>query len=139
MRENAIQGFHCGGRAPYGYRLKRNGVKVTYEYGPDHEVETVKLIFQLAAEGWGGRRIATFLNQQKIDSKVWRPSTVLSLLSNHAYLGYRTWNKKSEVDGHKNPPEEWIVTKECHPAIIDKEIWDAAHREVSLRKLSAPK
>ncbi len=137
MRENAIQGFHCGGRAPYGYRLKKNGVKVTYEYGPDHEVEIVKLIFQLAAEGWGGRKIATFLNEQKIDSKVWRPSTVLSLLSNHAYLGYRTWNKKSEVDGHKNPPDEWIITKEVHPAIITEQLWVAAQAMLLSRRVRA--
>lgn len=27
MKENAIQGFHCGGRAPFGYRLVRREAK----------------------------------------------------------------------------------------------------------------
>lgn len=40
MRENASQGFHCGGRVPFGYRRVQIGKKVTYELG---KVEEVKL------------------------------------------------------------------------------------------------
>jgi len=136
MRENAEQGFHCGGRAPFGYRLVRTGSKVNYVLGPDEEVRIIKQIFNMAAEGMGGKRIARILNEQGIPAgRKWTPSTVLSILGNHAYLGYRTWNKKSEVRGHKNPPNEWIVSKDSHPAIIDKNIWIFAHSKLETRKL----
>lgn len=132
MRENATQGFHCGGRAPFGYRLVRTGSKVNYEYGPEEEVNIIRQIFNMAADGMGGKRMARLLNEQA--GRKWTPSTVLSILSNHAYLGYRTWNKKSEVNGHKNPPSEWILSKDSHPAIITEKQWAAAQSMLSARR-----
>ncbi|MGG2197858.1 recombinase family protein [Paenibacillus validus] len=142
MKENAIQGFHCGGRAPYGYRLHRSGSRVTYVLGPDEEIQTVKLIFQWAAEGTGGKKLARMLNELEASrgsERRWSPSTVLSLLGNHAYLGYRTWNKKSEVNGCKNDPNEWIMAKNCHAPIISEQLWQAAHEVLSTRKILKPK
>ncbi|MEK3726208.1 recombinase family protein [Paenibacillus sp. FSL H8-0034] len=137
MKENAIQGWHCGGRPPYGYRLHKVGSRVSYVLGPDEEVQTVKLIFQAAAEGAGGKKIPRMLNELEASrgsGRRWSPSTVLSLLSNHAYLGYRTWNRKSEVNGCKNDPKEWIVTKDCHPAIIDENLWNQAQIHLNNRR-----
>lgn len=127
MKENAIQGFHCGGRAPFGYRLVRTGSKVNYGLGPNEEVKIITQIFQMAAEGMGGKKIVRFLNEQGIPAgRKCSPSTVLSILGNHAYLGHRTWNKKSET--------EWIITKDCHPAIIDVKIWNVAQTKLSGRR-----
>jgi DNA invertase Pin-like site-specific DNA recombinase len=138
MKENAIQGFHCGGRAPFGYRLVRTGSKVNYELGPDEEVKIIKQIFSMAAKSMGGKKIARTLNEQGIPiGRKWIPSTVLSILGNQAYLGHRIWNKKSEVNGRKNPQSDWIITEDSHPAIIDKKLWDAAQKELHLRKLNA--
>jgi len=135
MRENAEQGFHCGGRAPFGYRLVRKGSKVNYELGPDEEVRIIKQIFNMAADGMGGKKIARILNEQGIPAgRKWTPSTVLSILGNHAYLGYRTWNKKSEVNGHKNPSSEWIISKNRHPAIITEQQWSVAQSMLSARR-----
>ncbi|TBL69782.1 recombinase family protein [Paenibacillus thalictri] len=136
MRENAEQGFHCGGRAPFGYRLHRNGSKVNYILGPDIEVSIVKQIFQLAAAGNGGKKIARILNEQDESGvKVWRPSTVLSIIDNYAYCGHRIWNKKCEVTKTKNPKEDWIIKKNGHPAIIDEKLWIAAQSAVKSRKI----
>jgi DNA invertase Pin-like site-specific DNA recombinase len=135
MRENAEQGFHCGGRAPFGYRLERTGSKVNYILGPDEEVNIIKQIFQMAAEGMGGKRIARILNEQGIPAgRNWLPSTVLAILANEAYIGHRIWNKKSEVKGHKNPPSEWIVSKDSHPSIITERQWQAAQSMLSARR-----
>jgi DNA invertase Pin-like site-specific DNA recombinase len=135
MKENAIQGFHNGGRAPYGYRLLRNGSKVNYCLGPDEEVKIIKQIFSMAAEGMGGKKIARTLNEQGIPAgRRWLPSSVLSILGNEAYLGHRIWNKKSEVNGRKNPQTEWIVTEWSHPAIIEKRLWDLAQDELGSRR-----
>lgn len=136
MRENAEQGFHCGGRAPFGYRLVRTGSKVNYEYGPDEEVIIIRQIFNMASEGMGGKSIARKLNEQGLPvGRKWTPSTVLSILGNHAYLGYRIWNKKSEVKGHKNPPSEWIVNKNSHTAIITERQWNSAQTKLQSRRI----
>lgn len=139
MKENAIQGFHCGGRAPYGYRLVKTGAKVNFSLGPEYEVTTVQHMFKMASEGAGGKKITRYLNEleaEKESSKKWSASTVLSILGNHAYLGYRTWNKKSEVNGHKNPESEWIVTIDRHPAIIDLRLWEAAQSQLMSRRIT---
>jgi DNA invertase Pin-like site-specific DNA recombinase len=135
MRENAIQGFHCGGRAPYGYRLLRQGAKVMYQLGPDEEVQIVRQIFGLAAAGMGGKKIARVLNDQECGGRKWAPSTVLSILRNRAYIGERVWNRKSEVDGKINAMTDWIITKNSHPPIIDEILWLAAQAELSARRL----
>jgi DNA invertase Pin-like site-specific DNA recombinase len=135
MKENAIQGFHCGGRAPFGYRLVRTGSKVNYEPGPDEEVKVIKQVFSMAAQGMGGKKIARTLNEQGIPTgRKWLPSTILAILGNEAYLGHRVWNKKSEVNGRKNPRSEWIITKDSHPAIIEKRIWEIAQELLGLRR-----
>jgi len=136
MRENAEQGFHCGGRVPFGYRRLQIGSKVTYELGPDEEVRIVRQMFSMAADGMGGKRIARELNQQEIpEGRHWLPSTVLAILSNQVYLGNRVWNKKSMANGALNAEEQWIVTPNAHPAIIHKKLWEAAQSSLSQRKL----
>jgi DNA invertase Pin-like site-specific DNA recombinase len=134
MRENAVQGYHCGGRAPFGYRRKREGVKVTYCLGPNEEVGIVRTIFELAAEGWGGKRIMRELNRMGTGGRRWTPSTVLSILGNQAYRGYRIWNKKCIVEGTRNAEVEWIVVKDAHPVIIDDKLWSAAQSVLELRR-----
>jgi DNA invertase Pin-like site-specific DNA recombinase len=137
MKENAIQGFHCGGRAPFGYRLVRNGSKVNYELGPDEEVKIIKQMFNMAAKGMGGKKIARILNEQGTPAgRRWSPSTVLAILGNQAYLGNRVWNKKSEVNGRKKPQSDWIITEGSHPPIIDEKLWSAAQISLSSRKVN---
>lgn len=135
MRENATQGFHCGGRAPFGYRRVKLGSKVQYQLGPDEEVQIVKQIFSMAADGMGGKRIARELNRLGVPKGFrWTPSTALSMLGNDAYRGYRTWNKKNIVEGKKNPQSEWIVVKNAHPPIINEALWEAALEALENRK-----
>ncbi|MDN4080090.1 recombinase family protein [Paenibacillus polymyxa] len=139
MRENASQGFHCGGRVPFGYRRVQKGRKVTYELGTHKEVELVQQMFQMAVEGHGGKRIARVLNQQNIiEGKRWAPSTVLAILDNPVYLGKRVWNKKSDADGKLNDASEWIVTENAHPAIVDQQLWYAAQASLMERKINKP-
>ncbi|MFD2663350.1 recombinase family protein [Paenibacillus thailandensis] len=108
---------------------------MTYELGPDEEVRLVRQMFRMAAEGMGGKRIARELNLQGVpEGHRWRPSTILAILGNQVYLGHRVWNKKSAVNGTVNPADEWIVTKNAHPAIIDEKLWSAAQASLMSRK-----
>ncbi|CAH1215687.1 hypothetical protein PAECIP111893_04005 [Paenibacillus plantiphilus] len=139
MRENASQGFHCGGRVPFGYRRIQTGLKVAYGLGTNDEVKLVRQMFQMAAGGHGGKRIARQLNQQSIiEGKRWAPSTVLAILSNPVYLGKRVWNKKSDANGKRNDASEWIIAENVHPAIVDQQLWDAAQASLTARKINKP-
>jgi len=135
LRENAEQGFHCGGRAPLGYRRTKIGKKVTFELGPDDEVRMIRRMFALAAQGYGGKKIVRTLREEGYPAEKLAPSTVLSLLANPVYLGHRVWNRKNE-NGGKNPPDEWIIAKNAHPAIIDEETWLAAQAQLNVRKVN---
>jgi len=139
MKENAIRGFHCGGRIPYGYRSIVVDGHVTLVPGEQHEVETVQLIFKLASEGMGGKKIARILNEYNethaIDRR-WSPSTVLSILSNQVYLGHRIWNKRTKGSPQFKDESEWIISPNSHPAIISQQLWDAAQSALQQRKKS---
>lgn len=119
MKENAEQGFHCGGRAPFGYRLAKTRSKVNYALGPEEEVNIIKQIFCMAADGMGGKRIARLLNEQGIPAgRKWLPSSVLAILANEAYLGHRVWNKKLETGGRNRPHSECVCRQSW--AVIPK-------------------
>lgn len=136
MRENAVQGFHCGGRVPFGYRRVKRGNKITYELGTEEELNIIRQIYTMAAEGMGGKKIARELNKQGMPKgHRWSPSTILSILSNQVYLGHRVWNKKSVASGMKKPDNEWIIKKHAHPAIISEKLWEAAQQSLMTRKL----
>lgn len=134
LRENAEQGFHCGGRAPLGYRRVKVGKKVTLDLGPVDEVRMVKRMYELAAQGYGGKKIVRTLKEEGYPAEKLVPSTVLSLIPNPVYLGQRVWNRKNG-NGSKNPSDEWIVSKNAHPAIVDEKTWLAAQAQLNERKL----
>jgi hypothetical protein len=135
MRENAIQGFHCGGRVPFGYKRVQEGVKVFYALGTGLEIQLVVQMFQMAAKGYGGKRIAKELNAQDLlPGKRWAPSTVLSILSNQVYLGRRVWNRNRSADSMQSDADDLIVTEDAHPPIIDMELWDAAQASLISRR-----
>ena len=60
-------------------------------------------------------------------------ATVANILSNPVYLGH-TLNMQSSTLSYKNkqifhrPPEEQVLVKNIHEAIIDQELWDTVQR-----------
>lgn len=147
LASNAQRGFHCGGRAPYGYtkievddpdgRTDHQGnilQHVVFEHHPS-QASIVERIFQTRADGLGMRNIANMLNSEGIiapGGNTWDITAVRYILLNEAYRGWRIWNKTKKIrkpDGKKTyrhrPKEEWIIRKDAHPAIIDDELWDA--------------
>ncbi len=67
--------------------------------------------------------IRDFLNEKGIPSprkKYWGVSSIHSLLQPSALLqfaGYGVWNVHGKK-GKKNPPSEWVIVENAHPAII---------------------
>lgn len=135
---------------PYGYDKDPDTNEwVIDEYsGP-----VVKQIFELAAEGLSATKIANKLNEQKIlppglynkkkhnykytftvsaKENIWAGYKVRAILNREEYLGFFIVHKKETDDveiGKERlvPKSEWIYLPDHHPAIITKELYDAAH------------
>jgi len=145
----AKNGEFVGGTTPYGYKKDPNDIH--HLIIDDDEVDVVKLIFQKALEGEGKIKICKYLNNNNIlcrkelqrrkkrnlslipeEEEIvyrWSTSTIGRLLANESYIGNVVQNKSSTMSYkvHKvicKPKEEWIVVKNKHEAIIEKEVFD---------------
>lgn len=159
MNRAARDGRYCGGIVPLGYVVE--GKKQHAYLAPSGEIiwgewteaELVRNIYHwLAIEGWSCRRIATHLNSLGVptaygkDGKlvkiklgqrkertqgVWRPGRIRNLVKNPTYKGEIEYGKRSI----KNPGRE--VISASGPALVSKEIWQAAQETLSGNRLMA--
>ena len=151
-RMQAENGERLGGKPPYGYRKRDDDSK---RLVPDEETKgVVQRIFKLCAEGKGPNQIARILRDDHVLNPTnqyyqqtgvactrldttrpynWCGATVANILSNPVYLGH-TLNMQSSTLSYKNkqifhrPPEEQVLVKNTHEAIIDQELWDTVQR-----------
>ena len=149
-RAKALCGEYIVKNCAFGFKKVDKHLEID---GP--AAETVRLIFGMAAEGQSLARIAARLYAEKrptpLERKghsrkepekympcVWGKSVILDILSDEQYIGTYTAgktkapgigsNKVVEVD-----KSEWIRISDHHPAIIDKELFDAARENIDRR------
>ena len=144
-RTKALNGEFVGGTTPYGY--KKNPDNKYQLVIDEDEAPNVRLIFQKYLNGEGTLKICKYLNNNKIlcrkeiqrrkkrnislnpaADKIyynWSKSTIGKILTNETYIGNVVQNRTTSVS-YKNhtiiyrPKEEWIVVKDTHEPIIDK-------------------
>ncbi|MFB3881000.1 MAG: recombinase family protein [Armatimonadota bacterium] len=115
--------------------------------------------------GWGFKRIADRLNQQAIPSPRsgkwskqhrdgWSMTTVRAILMNPVYVGDLVWNRRTSGKFHRieksravprkataigaldrNRPDDWVVVKDAHPALISRSLSQAANAKREARRL----
>ncbi len=115
-------------------------------------------------QGMGFKGIANRLNHQGIPSPRggnwskkhragWALTTIREMLMNPAYTGDFIWNRRSSGKFHRveqgravprkaipgsgaarNRPDDWIVVKDAHPALISRSLFQAAHAKRESRK-----
>jgi hypothetical protein len=90
----------------------------------------------------------------------WQRGIINDLLACRAYLGEIVWNVSGQGKYHRveggevctvkgrsrkgrsrlvrNDPEDWIVTTDAHPAIIDRETFDACQRKLAATRRGKP-
>ncbi len=126
--------------APYGYIVNK---RQEFELVPT-EAEVVREIFRLYLDGWGYKKIANYLTDQKIptprmsererkeaageDSRrvakqAWAIATVQGILDNDFYIGTLRQGKytRKKINGseEKRDETEHLVFEKHHQAIID--------------------
>ena len=142
-------GYRQGGTAGYGLRrllLDPNGQpkttlargerkslqteRVILAPGPDHELRTVRRIYDLfTTERHTEAQIATVLNAEGILNEVGKPWTrgaIHELLTNEKYIGNNLYNRTSgklQSPRTSNPVEQWVRHDHAFAPIVDREIF----------------
>lgn len=139
-------GEFIGAFPSYGYqRSVHNKHKLIID---PYAANIVRRVFDLYVQGYGKVKIAHILNEKEVlcptaykrangenykncnklpSTSYWTYSTIHHMLKNEMYLGNMVQGK-TRRDMHCRAEyveeEDWIIVKNTHPAIIDKETWD---------------
>ena len=141
-------GEFIGSFATYGYLKDPNNKNklIVDEYAS----KIVKEIFKLKLEGFTNNKIAQILNDKGIlcpmeykkyiglnfktgfKSKtmaLWNHNTIIRILKNPIYIGVLEQGKTTTLNYRvktkvENPKEKWLVCKDNHQPIIDKDIFE---------------
>ena len=115
----------------------------------EKQAKIVRRIFTEYLDGKGTNRIARELEEEGVPNwngkAKWYESTIKSMLNNEKYKGDALLQKsytvdfltKKRVKNNGEVPQYFV--EESHPAIIDKEMWEAVQLEVERRKVFADK
>lgn len=143
------QGKFLGGPTPYG--LMRDPADHGHLIIDPETDPTVKLVFDLAADGYGMMRIAKYLLEHKIpitrvkspiESEVryysWGSSVISKMLRNPVYKGDHVVCKCHQKAIRSNtinkiPRDEWEIVENCHEAIVSREQWDRVRKLIDRR------
>ncbi len=157
-RARAKSGMFIDSRAPFGYQKDPNDRHKLIIDAPAAEV--VDTIFKLFADGIGYVRMTKILRERKIlnpqayfnqnnpdyyKSDYWRKdfdwhaTSIRAILNNPVYLGQTVFGRtktKGFFDKRRveTPPEEWIVCKNTHPALVSQELWDTVHQMMKAKR-----
>ena len=143
------QGKFLGGPTPYGLMRDPNDhghLIIDPETAP-----TVKLVFDLALNGYGTMKIAKHLLEHKIpitrtkapvESEVryfsWGSSVISKMLRNPVYKGDHVVCKCHQKAIRSNtvnliPRDQWEIIENCHEAIVSREQWDRVQKLIDRR------
>ncbi len=145
MERKARAGHVTGGRV-FGYDnvdvLGPDGKRSHVERRINEaEAAVVRRIFELCAAGFGYRRIAIALNDERAASpraqrgrsQSWAPSSVRAALHRPLYRGEILWNTTRKRDAwgrhaqHARPKAEWMRRDAPELRIVSEALWQAAH------------
>lgn len=158
QRAKGERGERVGTTIPYGYMKNPDDPK---QYIPNPETAPiVKRIFEMYANGIGIVKICDRLSAEKIVSPSvyafrktgnrsgnpnltrpyhWAQTTVRKMLANQKYVGdtvnFKTYSKSNKIKKRlKNNPENILVFKDTHEAIIDSKIFELVQKHFAGRK-----
>ena len=153
IRVKGESGKRTTNSAIYGYRKDPND---KHKWIIDEEAAAVvRRIFQLTIEGYGPYEIARILFDDKVEAPAvyfarrgigmwknkedfpspynWSGYIVGTILSKPEYMG-DTVNFRSHKESYKdkasvpNPKEDWLIFKDTHEPIVDRETWELAQK-----------
>ncbi len=158
LKAKGERGERVGTTVPYGYMKSPDDPKL---YIPDPQTAPiVKQIFEMYASGIGIVKICDRLSAEKITCPSvyafntsgnksgtpdlsrpyhWAQNTVRKMLSNQEYVGdtvnFKTYSKSNKLKKRlNNDPENILIFKDTHEAIIDRKTFEMVQRHFAGRK-----
>lgn len=155
MKSKQKAGEFIGAFTSYGY--KKSPVNKNKLVIDDYAADVVRRIFSLYIQGYGKQKIAKMLNEEGIlcpaeykkvnggnykngnrleSTTYWSYSTINSILHREMYVGNMvqgTKHQRMRSKQKKVPKEDWIIVKDTHEPIIDKETWEKAQSLLTKR------
>lgn len=156
-------GLRVSPSVPYGYlRNPEDKQKLMIDEEP---AKVVRRIFNLVIDGYGVRQIANILTNDKIlipsayakkycpennhsngftNPYLWSPTVIGYILEKQEYMGHTVLGKTicenyKTKKRRKAKPDELMIFKNTHPAIVDEETWHLAHKlRKTVRRPSYP-
>ena len=143
------QGKFLGGPTPYG--LMRDPNEQGHLIIDPETAPTVKLVFDLALNGFGTMKIAKHLLERKIpitriktpvESEVryysWSGSVIGKMLRNPVYKGDHVVCKCHQKAIRSNtvnfiPRDQWEIVENCHEPIVSRDQWDRVQKLIDRR------
>ena len=151
-----MRGFHAGGRPGYGLRrmlVDEHGApklvledrqqkflhtdRVVLVPGPEHEVETIRWIFEQYANNRPIASIVSDLNDRGIPGflgKPWIKNSVRKALLNERYIGNNVFNRTSvrlKSQRVQIPKDQWVRARGVVKPIVSEELFDTAQERFS--------
>lgn len=150
-----IRGEYISAHSPFGYQKDPNDRHSLLIAG--EEAEIVRKIFDLAAQGHTSSQIARLFNETNVKTPMqfrtekgetdrkpkgnkflWSPSVICRILRNEIYIGNAVQNKTSRghVGGGNrlNPPEDRLIARGHHEAVIDRTVFEIVRQSRGNRK-----
>lgn len=143
MKENAYKCMHTGGKPPLGYDVDPSTKKYIIN---EEEAKSVRLIFELYANGSGYTPIVEELNALGYKTKIgnsFGTNSIAEILRNEKYTGIYVFNKTpKKINGKRNshvtkPEEEIIRVKDGMPRIVSDETYNKVQERLQNNKRNA--
>jgi site-specific DNA recombinase len=167
MEESVRQGWHTGGRIPYGYALEehahpnphkaREGKK-KHRLVPDPlQAPIVLKVFEdYCLHGLGLGEICDKLNRdldryppprrnpkdEMALPQTWSRSQIQAMLRNPKYTGYNVWGRHDKRRGrpYQRPRDQWVWSATpVHEPIVPKELFDMVEERARRHEIQAKK
>ncbi len=160
-KTKAEHGEFLGSKAPYGYKKSPEDKHILIK--DEETAPVIEHIFELALKGYGRKKIARTLREEKIltpaayakskgnarydysmdiykDEYLWNETTVIEIITNEVYIGNCVNHKKTKPFKSRTavdvPKDEWIIVEGTHEPIISKEVFDEAQKLIKNRRRS---
>lgn len=107
----------------------------------EEEAKMVTRIYELFADGFGGRVVARILRDEGVrnrNGKTLSENTIRDIVKNPLYKGIAVMNKEHfDFEAKKiikNPESEWIYREGLVPQIVSDDLWERANVQINNRK-----
>lgn len=138
LTENALKGWHCGGRAPFGLRLIPAGGRSKKYAINEQEAPLVRRVFEIVAEGGSYGDVQEQTKEQAIllRGRPLAKNAIYDMLRNERYKGTFVWNQGSR-ENQRQDREDCIRIPNAFPAIVDPELFVRVQALLDTRKCPA--